>query len=227
MAEGGRFVAANTTIGKILRLDLLSKGRNYSYANLDFTQSGDGYATGTTNVNIGVITYPGRYLNDDGFISSYNFLQDRDYYQNHSYVIKLKKSIDEYRSILKEYLHPSGMKMWGEYQVENDYHDYEPNTITSGDSTEILFKLGSYQALDGVVTISLTNHGQSEGDNVYIEFISGNVATSAADAEANKGNIANGLFVVTENIDVNTFNVVHHYSQANTSGDSYIGLNVT
>jgi hypothetical protein len=71
----------------------------------DLTQSGDG--TAKANVTtfagdiFGVFSYPGRYLNDDGQVSSYNFLQDRDYYQNFSYVVKAPLSISKYRTALK------------------------------------------------------------------------------------------------------------------------------
>jgi hypothetical protein len=223
LGQGATMTSANTVIGQILRLDIVNRGSNYSYAELDFTGEGDGTATGNAIAIPGVFTYPGRYLNDDGFISSTNYLQDRDYYQNHAYVLRIKRSIDDYRKILKDYIHPSGMKLWGQYELESDYHDYEPNTVTTSDSTEVIYKNGTYSSVNGDIQITLTSHGQSVNGNVYIEFTSGDVAPNTDNAAL----ISNGMFMITEVADVNTFNVVHYSSQANTSGNAYVGLIVT
>lgn len=223
LGSGATMQAANSTIGAILRLDILNKGSDYVTAVLDFTANGDGTATGTAVVAGGVITYPGRYLNDDGHISAYNFLQDRDYYQNHSYVLRLKRSIDDYRQVVKDFLHPAGMKLWGQYELESNYHDYEPDTVQSFDSTEVVFKNGTYNSVNGNVTVTLTSHGQSIGSNVYIEFTSGNIDTDTS----NVANISNGAFRVVNLINADAFGIVHYSSQANTNGSAYVGVVVT
>jgi hypothetical protein len=224
LGEGGSFISSNTTIGGILRVDILSGGSDYTTANLDFTVNGDGTATGTAKTVVGVFTYPGRYLNDDGHLSSFNFLQDRDYYQNHAYVLRIKRSINDYRQIVKDFLHPAGMKLWGQYELESNYHDYEPNTITTSDSTEVIFKNGTYDSVNGNVTIRLlTDHNQSVDSNIYIEFTSGDVS----DNTDNVGKISNGEFKVVNVINSNSFSIVHYSSQSNTSGNAYVGLVVT
>lgn len=223
LGYGATMAAANSTIGAILRVDIVSRGSNYTSAQLDFTANGDGLATGTAAVAAGIVTYPGRYINDDGHLSSFNFLQDRDYYQNHSYVIRVKRSIDDYRQIVKDLLHPGGMKLWGQYELESNYHDYNPNTVQISDSTEIIFKDGTYNSVNGNVTITLTTHSQSVNSNVYIEFTSGDVAPNTD----NKAQISNGLFKVVNVINVNAFSVVHYSSQANTNGNAYVGVVVT
>jgi hypothetical protein len=223
LGSGAVMQAANSTIGAILRVDILNKGAGYSSAILDFTANGDGTATGTAVASAGVITYPGRYLNDDGHISGYNFLQDRDYYQNHSYVLRLKRSIDDYRQVVKDFLHPAGMKLWGQYELESNYHDYNPNTVQSTDSTEVVFRNGTYNSVNGNVTITLTTHAQSIGSNVYIEFTSGDVYPNTDDA----GKISNGAFRVVNVINADAFGIVHYSSQANTNGSAYVGVVVT
>lgn len=119
LGTGVELQAANTTLGAIQRVILWSGGSGYSdMPTIDMSGSGDGTANITATYITGVYEYPGRYLNDDGHVSSYNFLQDRDYYQNFSYVIKTKQSIDKFRSYVKTLVHPSGTKMFGE--VDND-----------------------------------------------------------------------------------------------------------
>ena len=95
--------SADSVQGRILTLQLLQSGSGYTTVpTINLTQSGDGTAQAVATIITGAFTYPGRYLNDDGHISSYNFIQDRDYYQNFSYVVKSRQSVDSYRQALKD-----------------------------------------------------------------------------------------------------------------------------
>lgn len=60
---------------------------------------------------------PGYYLDESGFLSDRKRLQDNDYYQDFSYVIKTSNSIDQYRDVVLNLLHPSGFKMFGEVNI--------------------------------------------------------------------------------------------------------------
>lgn len=84
--------------------------------NLDFTVEGDGNATGTLNTSI-TATYPGRWINEDGQLSSSKKLQDNYYYQDYSYVIKVSKSINEWREYIKNIIHPLGMSLFGQIDI--------------------------------------------------------------------------------------------------------------
>ena len=97
LGDGESLVSSATTLGSIQTITIVSGGQNYINATIDLTKSGDGTATANAIIVQGVITYPGRYLNDDGFLSSYNFLENRDYYQNFSYVVRIKQSLDSYK----------------------------------------------------------------------------------------------------------------------------------
>lgn len=113
---GDSYLLSRGTIGAILSLSIVNRGSGYlTEPTLNLTSIGDGTAQAAANIITGAFTYPGRYVNDDGHISGYNFIQDRDYYQNNSYVIRVKRSLDDYRQALKELIHPAGMKMFGEY----------------------------------------------------------------------------------------------------------------
>lgn len=130
LGYGATFAPVSSTIGTIERIIIIDGGVGYNTApTLNLSGYGDGTANAEATVVQGVYAYPGRYLNDDGHLSSYNFLQNRDYYQNSSYVIRVKESIDAYAKVLKDLVHPSGMKMFGEY-VLNEVID-APVTIES------------------------------------------------------------------------------------------------
>lgn len=67
-----------------------------------------------------VANYPGFYKTTDGFLSDINAIQDSNYYQDYSYVIKSRRKLNEYKNFVKNILHPAGMKMFGEYQIVNE-----------------------------------------------------------------------------------------------------------
>lgn len=90
----------------------------------------DGLPVATVDSH-GLYTYPGRYLNTDGFLSSDKRLQDNFYYQEFSYVIKAGRSLDQYASILKGLVHPAGTIMFGEIQLVQDAGLPVPSVETS------------------------------------------------------------------------------------------------
>lgn len=214
LGDGERFLAANSTIGSIEELTIIRGGSGYSTApTINLSSSGDGTAQASAEIITGTFSYPGRWLNDDGHLSSYNFLQDRDYYQNFSYVIRIKKSISKYRQALKELIHPSGMKLFGEYTFVDNGETLTPK-FSGTDTTRITFTFSTYQANLGNVIINTTNHGLVSNDIVYLEFVSG-------DTE----NVTNGIFTVV-NANTDYFDIIHSANTINTSGNVYTGITI-
>ena len=115
-------LTANTsTVGVLETITITARGLDYASApTINLTTTGSGTAQAVATVSTGVFAYPGRYLDDTGFPSGFNFLQDRDYYQNYSYVIKVRESIDNYRQFLKDILAPAGMKLFGQYMLDGE-----------------------------------------------------------------------------------------------------------
>jgi hypothetical protein len=64
--------------------------------------------------------YSGYYLAQDGFISDEIYIQDSNYYQAFSYVIKVEEELRKYADLVKTILHPAGMKMFAEFQIYNN-----------------------------------------------------------------------------------------------------------
>ena len=211
LGDGESFNMATSTIGAVEEITVTARGDGYTSAStINLTQSGDGTAQAVATFISGVYAYPGRYLNDDGHLSSYNFLQNRDYYQNYSYVVKIQKALSEYKSYLEKITHPTGLKIFGEYLLENNGEDQVVYSNYATD-TEILFRTGSYLVANTAnasnIKISFTGHALTTNNNVYIEFISGTLA-----------NLSNGIYTarVTDN---NTFYIRH----ANTTVSTNIG----
>lgn len=116
LAEGAQLDPLSAAIGAIGEIRVVSGGYGYdSNTIIDLTTQGNGRAKATANISTGVYVYPGRYLNQDGQLSSYIFLQDRDYYQKYAYVVRIDQALGDYVNPLTNLIHPAGMKYFGVY----------------------------------------------------------------------------------------------------------------
>lgn len=184
------------TIGQIISIRVDSPGSGYETAPVvNLTSLGDGTATAFSNVATGFITKPGRYLDDTGKLSSTNHLQDRDYYQRYSYVIKLNKSLSTYKKYLLDLVHPAGTKLWSEYLYDADpdvnvdvrvadsnvtsTFTYVANAISFNGSNSSLYKINTLNGIANTTTgtvsfwlnpVNLTNN--------YVIFSISNTASS-------------------------------------------------
>ena len=200
LGTGGHFKEANSVIGRIERVSIVAGGSAYTSQNttLDMTTSGDGTAILEPILLEGIIAKPGRYINDDGHLSSFNFLQDRDYYQNHSFVVKIRESISAYKNILRDLVQPAGTKLFGEHTYVSQLVNSQA-AIASSNIDLRYYRDGQYiTSNSNSVYVYLTTHGFANTNNIYIEFNSGDTA-----------NLTNGIFMVRNVIasNVNTFNV--------------------
>lgn len=72
--------------------------------------------------NIGpVAKYQGYYTTNDGFLDDVIKLQDSFYYQKYSYLITIDERLEDYKTILKSFIHAAGLKLFGEYQIQAQY----------------------------------------------------------------------------------------------------------
>jgi hypothetical protein len=91
------------------------------------------------------------FLSDKGYLSSkVANIQDSKFYQSHSYVIKVGESINKYRSIVKDLVHPSGHLFFGEVALKSQL-------------------LGS--SLDGVKEIPFDVNEQNKMGIISTEFV--------------------------------------------------------
>lgn len=205
-------------VGGIKTIKINDGGSGYNTApTINLTQSGSGNATAIATVIKGLYTYPGRYINDDGHISAYNFLQDRDYYQNFSYVVGIKESYDNYMENMKKLVHPSGTKVFNRYVSVDD--SLSINVAQSQNNQYLVYNTGTYSPLlvsgnPAGINLYLQSHSLSVGNTVYIEFTSGNVAAQTG---------YSGPYQVSNVWNTNTFGI--YYSGANnSSGNALIGI---
>lgn len=89
-------------------------------------------AIGTT-VTSGFIIGEGGYTDTRGFLSSNMKLQDNDYYQDYSYVIKSTMNTREYRQAVNDLLHPAGFKRFGTKLITSES---TASSVTVGETIE-------------------------------------------------------------------------------------------
>jgi hypothetical protein len=187
---GESLLANSGTIGSISTLTISSRGSGYvDPPTINLTSIGDGTAQAVATIITGSITYPGRYLNDDGHLSGYNFIQNRDYYQNFSYVLRLKRAISEYRQAMKELIHPAGMKLFGEFLYEEVVKS--ANVISTSDvHTSNNIYAANYSATsnaNGKLVIVTAGRDIYSVTNTYLNFTSANTLMPGT-VSANNGN---------------------------------------
>ena len=119
-----------------------------------------------------ICKYPGKYLDQTGMPSNASVLQDNNYYQDFSYVIKSNLDIENYRDTITALAHPAGFKMFGELSIENEFSS---NTTAEAATVSVGFGSGSIAETSSFIEIA--------------SFINASVNIS--------GNIAAGIAVCT------------------------------
>lgn len=102
---------------------------------------GDGRAKAKASFLNGLTVSQSQYLDSSGQPSSYSVLQS-DVYNNFTYKLKVEKEIAKYRSVLLDLLHPTGLKVLGEFVMRSNNH-------YNMDMTQTLFTGKSLQDYTG------------------------------------------------------------------------------
>ncbi len=164
---------------------------------------GDGNARASSKFLNGLIFGQGIYLDTKGQPSSFSVLQSRNY-NDYTYVLSVEQPISKYRQILKNLLHPAGMKVIG-----RDLLNSQKAFAVKHDSGTSIIKPLQYWAdwpvgnpyayvtmnVSGIIAnsmIRVTNGGTgySPSTTVSIDAIDGRGTGATAVA-----NIANGVIV--------------------------------
>jgi hypothetical protein len=73
-------------------------------------------------VTLGALNrYPGYFESNSGFVSDSIFIQDSFYYQKFSYVLRINERLNKYKSAVRTMVHPAGMKLFGEFDISNNF----------------------------------------------------------------------------------------------------------
>ena len=124
ISGGGTGTNANITlsgtgIGGVKSLDIVNGGFGYSSnGTLNFSSLGDGSAVGTGLLGAYEDSYQKGFSTNDGFLSAPKYIQDSNYYQLFSYVIRFTgNTIDKWRAPIKRLAHPAGLALFGNLEI--------------------------------------------------------------------------------------------------------------
>ena len=137
---------------------------------------GDGTAKATATFLGGLITGAGRYLNDDGWISSLGRVLESKDYNKYTYILSTSQALAKYKELVLNLVHPSGMRLIGRNIIETD------NSFTFGseDALQIGYPL-SYVAGTAAYASLMVNTGSSTISNNIIKLtnvIAGNIGNT-------------------------------------------------
>ena len=119
--------------GTIKKIGIKNSGINYfNTVTVSFiSETGDLSSAVVLASPTAVTRYPGFYTTNSGKLSSTKKIQDGNYYQDFSYVLKTAVSLDTYFGVLKELVHPAGTRMFGSILVKDALNNIA-NTSTQG-----------------------------------------------------------------------------------------------
>lgn len=216
LGYGEYIIATSDNIGSILEIKILAGGSGYlNPPKINLTSFGDGTAMANAEIVTGFYTYPGRYLNDDGQLSAFNFLEDRDYYQNFSYVLRTDVPLRDYEPAIKSLTHAAGTKLFGEYLFTDDSLAIDANVNTQVHieaTTDRITNVSSYVVKPIGETVVLS----SNVTNLTVNTGSGaSVTTINLNSWAQNSNVyfSNGYYL---NVGTNSVKVISTIGKSNT-----------
>jgi alpha-tubulin suppressor-like RCC1 family protein len=179
-------VSTVNTLGNVTKVDIVSPGfkipptafsevkigeRTYNNI-LVYEPDGDNQLHIIPQVGT-IIKYKGYFLNDDGKLSDAKFIQDSFYYQQFSYVIKVSESFDFYESFVKDLIHPSGLKLFGNFLSENfiSSETKVQNNLQITWHNEVEYNDISFKPLDVELKLEVDPNIQPELDEYQLESL--------------------------------------------------------
>lgn len=156
-----------TANGQITSLQIVDSGIGYSNSDILQYTSADGARSGSIKVVIdGHGVGQGYYKSSKGFISEDMYIHDGDYYQEYSYEILSKISVDRYADMFKKVMHTAGTKFFGSALiVEEDSATVELSEIAT--SNEVQFNSATdVITVDDTIDTDITPNPFANGDIV-------------------------------------------------------------
>jgi len=139
-------------------------------------QYGDGTARATASFLGGLVTGQGRYLNDDGHLSSLGRVLESENYNKYTYILSTTQAVAKYKELVLNLLHPSGMRMIGRNLLKsaNSFNMASEDALQIGYPLSYVAGSAAYATLSVVATSSTISNNIIKLTNV----ISGNIGNT-------------------------------------------------
>jgi len=191
---------------------------------------GDGLARAEASFVGGIVIGSGKYLNDDGLISTYGLVLESKDYNNYTYVLSTDQAIKTYRELVLNLLHPAGMRLRGRVLLKTGekYNLSVTDNFQKGNTLSYVAGSAAYATLavpKGTSTISNNiikftnvisgNIGNTIFANDWIKFTASNKIN--AYSIITKVDWANNQVYMTDNVFLTFANVAYGYVAANSN----------
>jgi sugar lactone lactonase YvrE len=208
-----------TATGQITSLQVIDSGVGYSNGDIVQYTSEDGARSGSIKIiNDGNGIGKGYYKSSKGFLSEDMYVHDGDYYQEYSYEILSKISVDRYSDMFKKVMHTAGTKFFGSALIVE-----EANVALS------LTEISTGQEIQFNSNSSINNTNETINTGALNPFANGDLVmytTSNTVVEANVSvtfnsntGVSNGFISIVDNVIPSG----HRVKYIPTSYDNLIG----
>lgn len=146
--------------GGVKKIGISNSGVNYTgdlVLNI-FSETGSQTAK-VIGLRSAITNYPGYFTGNRGKVSSNKKIQDGHYYQDFSYELKSAVSLDTYFGVLKNIIHPTGMRMFGSILLNRSI-DNALTTSSQGTFYEVPL-VGRYTPYTSGTTLDLRANGNT------------------------------------------------------------------
>ena len=212
-----------TASGQVTSLQVIDSGIGYSNNDVVQYTSADGRRSGTIKVVIdGHGIGKGYYKSSKGFLSEDMYIHDGDYYQEYSYEILSKISVDRYADMFKKVMHTAGTKFFGSaLVVEEDSATVELLEIATGQEVQFNSS-GDVSSVNESIDTDITPNPFANGDivkyttatsNTVVQGLANNTSYYIVGTAGNTVQLSASLNGTPINITANTTT-----SGANTNG---------
>lgn len=124
LSGGAEFLLSSQTqepIGKIRSIRITNPGYGYqSTPIIDLSSHGNGRAKAVAIMISNLFISSGRFTTTEGFLSADQRLESEGYYSSYSYIIKSQTELVKYKEILKNLVHPAGLRLRAEYVIDSE-----------------------------------------------------------------------------------------------------------
>ena len=137
---------------------------------------GDGTAKASASFFGGLITGQGKYLNDDGHLSSLGIVLQSLDYNNFTYILSTSKALATYKDLILNLVHPSGTRLIGRNLINTSNNINM--TITDDFQTGVPLEYVAGSAAYATLSVNKTTNNISNNIIKFTNVISGNIGNT-------------------------------------------------
>jgi len=155
-------VVASASIagGVVTAIEVIDSGFGYIGDETLYLNSANNQAsvTGAAVVDLNGVG-AGYWKDNKSFLSDTNIIQDSNYYQTYSYEIIASRMFSTYEKIVKDLIHPAGLKLFGKYKVSDKKTTETSSAVGFGLITSDYFRVDNIavKSDDNTVTVDKYN----------------------------------------------------------------------